>query len=66
MKTYRYYCLYRPPMPGTIPRGAIAIKDFGDKQRVEEIGRDAWGYAEFQRELTDHEVLDFELAKPVQ
>ena len=57
----KYYLLYRPPMPGTIPRGCIEIMDFGKKKFVEEIGREAWGYVIYERELTQKEINDYEL-----
>ena len=57
----RYYLLLRPPMPGTIPRGCIDIMDFGKKKFVPEIGREAWGYVEYERELTEQEINDYEL-----
>ena len=63
MKTYRYYCLYRPPMPGTIPRGTINIKDFGKREAIPGINRQAWGYAEYDRKLTTREIYDYELAE---
>ena len=60
-QVYRYYCIYRPPMPGTIPRGAVNIVDFGEKVGVPEIKRGAWGYAEYERKLEPHEVFRYEL-----
>lgn len=61
--TYRYYCLYRPPMPGTIPRGPINIEDFGERRMIDEISRPAWGFVEYPRQLTPHEVYEYELAE---
>jgi len=60
-QVYRYYCIYRPPMPGTIPRGTVNIVDFGEKVQVPEIRRGAWGYADYERKLEPHEVFRYEL-----
>jgi len=65
-KPYRYYCLYRPPMPGTIPRGVSNIVAFDERRNVPEIGREAWGYAEYDKPLTAQEVVAYELAVPAE
>lgn len=60
MKVYRYYCKNRPPMPGSIPRDGLKnIADFDYPQSFNGIG--AWGWAEYNRELTDKETTDYEL-----
>lgn len=33
-KVYRYYTLCRPPMPGGIPKGAIAVCAWGSRPFV--------------------------------
>lgn len=63
MKTivYRYYCRFRPPMPGAIPRQSlvrVGIYDY--KQSIGGVG--AWGFAEYDRPLTAREIEDYELA----
>jgi len=58
---YRYYCLYRPAGPGSVPRGLIDLKNFDDKQFVPEIGKEAWGWVEYEKPLTDKEIRDYEL-----
>jgi len=61
MKVYRYYCQYRPPMPGAIPRdGLVHIGEYDYKQSFNGIG--AWGFAEYDRELSEKEINDYELA----
>lgn len=61
MKVYRYYCQYRPPMPGAIPRdGLVHIGEYDYKQSFNGIG--AWGFAEYDRELSEEEINDYELA----
>ena len=60
-KVYRYYCRFRPPMPGGIPRkGLVHTASFDWPQSFN--GITAWGWAEYDRELTDKEVDDYELA----
>lgn len=58
---FRYYCLYRPPMPGTVPRGMCNIVPFDDPQHVPGIEHHVWGYAEYERPLTLHELHMYEL-----
>ena len=61
MNVYRYYCKYRPPMPGSIPRaGLVHTADFDWPQSFNGIG--AWGWAEYDRALTEKEISDYELA----
>ena len=60
MKVYRYYCRFRPPMPGAIPRkGLVEVASFDGPQTLDGIR--TWGYAEYNRELTDREIADYEL-----
>ena len=46
----RYYSTQRPVMPGGFPRKAdvVEIKNFDMKTFCEEIGKEAWGYIEYQ------------------
>lgn len=60
MKVYRYYCRFRPPMPGGIPReGLVGLADYDWPQSFNGIS--AWGYVEYNRPLTDKEIYDYEL-----
>ena len=60
----RYYCTQRPVGPGTYPKeGAREIVNFNRRMPVESIGRMAWGYIEYDRELTEEEADDFELVR---
>lgn len=61
-QVYRYYTLYRPPMPGGIPAGAVNVQTMGSRPYIPEIGHSAWGYADYDRVLTQKEIRDFELA----
>ena len=59
----RYYSTQRPVMPGGFPRKAdvVEIKNFDVKTFCEEIGKEAWGYIEYQAELTKEEADAYEL-----
>lgn len=61
MKLYRYYTLYRPPMPGAIPKCTHIVCDYGQRKFVPEIGREAWGFVDCERELTLSEIAEYEL-----
>ena len=58
---YRYYCIFRPPMLGAVPRGFVEMEDFGERKRVEEIGWPSWGWVEYEQPLTETQVRDYEL-----
>ena len=60
---YRYYLIHRPVMIGTVPRGMVGYKNFNHMISVDEIGRTAWGYVEYDRELTEKEISEYELVK---
>lgn len=61
---YRYYCQYRPPMPGAIPReGLVNVAEYDYPQSFNGIR--AWGYVEYDRKLTDKEVYSYELAPSI-
>lgn len=62
---YRYYTLYRPPIPGGIPKGALNTFSYDYKEIVSEIGRLAWGYADYDHELSTEEVREYELSECV-
>ena len=58
---YRYYTLYRPPMPGTVPRqGLIRVECLDDRAEIEP-GIMAWGEVEYNRPLMKSEIRDYEL-----
>lgn len=58
---HRYYMLYRPPMPGAIPKCTVSAEGFDSRRLVQEIGREAWGYVDCWRELTQDEIEEYEL-----
>lgn len=58
----KYYSTQRPLMPGSCPRAGVQeVVNFDDKKFCEEIGCEAWGFVEYNRELTQDEVDDYEL-----
>lgn len=62
LPVYRYYCLSRPVDIGTIPnKNFVSVSNYDEKQYVEEIGRYAWGYVEYDEKLTDDVVKEYEL-----
>lgn len=63
-KYYSYMTLYRPPMPGGIPREGLSdVKCFD--QRTALYGTACWGVATYTRPLTEKEIRDYEL-KPLE
>ena len=59
---YMYYCPMRPPTPGAVPReGLEYANEYDSRCNIPFIGRAAWGYAVYSRELTEKEVSDYEL-----
>ena len=62
---YRYYCLYRPPMPGTVPRGMSTMTTFDERRYVDEIKREAWGSVDYDIPLTPQQIIRYELAVPI-
>lgn len=63
---FRYYCIMRPPMIGGLPHKTIwEAEAFTERRYIPEIDRMAWGWVEYEEELTPQEIADYELiAKP--
>ena len=59
----RYYLTQRPPAPGTFPGKPVNMKAFDSREHVEEIGRPAWGWVEYEEPLTEKQIADYELVK---
>lgn len=61
----KYYCIMRPPMIGGIPFGHILqdARAFTERRYVPEIERMAWGWVEYEEELTPDEIADYELVR---
>lgn len=61
---YRYYMLMRPPQPGAFPKGAIELKDFGQRVYIPEIGREAWAMLVYDHKLDNETIWEYELKEP--
>lgn len=59
----RYYSTQSPVMPGSYPKSKTvkAIRNFDTKTFCEEIGREAWGYIDYEEALTKEEAEAYEL-----
>ena len=57
----RYYLTQRPPAPGTFPGKPSVIVGYDAREYVEDIERNAWGYVEYDEELTRKQASDYEL-----
>lgn len=64
----RYYSTQRPIAPGSFPKPPFnkvqEIHNFDSKTFCKEIGREAWGYIEYERLLNPMTAIDFELTPP--
>lgn len=62
MKAYRYYLTQRPPMPGSFPqKGVIMVGEYADRTMIDKIGRKAWGYVDYEMELSTKDAASYEL-----
>ena len=59
----RYYSTQRPFGPGTFPRqdGTETITNFDGPTYCEEIGREAWGYIDYEQALSPEQAASYEL-----
>lgn len=58
----KYYSVMRPVSIGTFPReGVEEIVNFDNRTYCQEINREAWGYIEYNRKLSEKEVSEYEL-----
>lgn len=58
----RYYSTQRPVTPGSYPKnGAIYIENYSQPNFFHEINRAAWGFIDYDRELTAEEAAQWEL-----
>ena len=56
---YRYHLLMRPPTPGSIPISGLV--NCYDEEGIAPSGHHTWGWAEYNRKLSDQEVYNWEL-----
>ncbi len=63
--SYRYYSTQRPLGPGIFPRPTgnrvESIENYDSRTRIPAIGREAWGYIDYERKLTVQEERSYEL-----
>lgn len=63
----RYYSTQRPVSLGTYPRPqgnkVLNIENFDEKTFCEPIGREAWGYIEYELPVSPVLLKDFELVE---
>lgn len=61
---FRYYSILRPITPGAYPKPAdnpaMLIHNFDKREYVGKIGREAWGYAEYNTPLTKEQIEAFD------
>lgn len=61
----RYYSVARPISAGTFPRikdnPVEGIHNFDRREYVETIGREAWGYVEYDHAISKQDAKDYEL-----
>lgn len=58
-ETRKYALLMRPPCPGAVPRRGL-IETHGEHFTAPS-GHFAWGWAVYDRALTDEEIQEYEL-----
>lgn len=61
----RYYSTQRPVCPGTYPCENLVVKivNFENRQYVEEIDRQAWGYVDYAVDLIPEVAASYEMVK---
>ena len=59
----RYYSTQRPVTPGSFPSGYAVeeIVNFDRKTHCDEIGREAWGYIDYEQALSPEQAASYEL-----
>lgn len=66
-KDMRYYSTQRPVAPGSFPKPqgnrVEQIVNFPAKTYVDEIWKQAYGYIDYEKPLTEKEAADYELTK---
>ena len=62
MNEYKYFCPNRPPQLGAVPKDGLQyVESWTRRKFVYGINTLAWGYAVYNRELTEDEIMDYEL-----
>lgn len=58
-QVFRYATLLREPGPGAVPKNGLICCGYTKGNTPK--GRFAWGWADYERKLTDEEVSQYEL-----
>ena len=60
---YRYFSTMRPVSIGTYPNNGnvVEIHNFDSREMVKSIGREAWGYIDYSKPLTEKEAFSYDL-----
>lgn len=63
----KYFSIHRPVMIGSYPKSqrVLEIKNFDSLKFIDSIGRQAWGWIEYEQPLTEKEADDYELLPEV-
>lgn len=63
----RYYSTLRPVGIGTFPKPTgnkvLSIENFDSRIYVPEINREAWGYIEYEKPLSNEDADNYDLIK---
>lgn len=63
--SYRYFSTQRPVMPGSYPKpngnSVKELRNFDERTYCDEIGREAWGYIEYEKPLAEAEANNYDL-----
>ena len=64
----RYYSTQRPVTPGSFPRPdgnkVLEIHNYDSKTYCEELGREVWGYIDYEKPLARFDLDSYELSVP--
>ena len=58
----KYYSILRPVSIGTSPKnGMLCFENYDHRKFIPEINREAWGDVTYDRELTESELISYDL-----
>lgn len=62
VRAHRYFSTLRPIGPGTFPKeGMISFQNYGYRMEDNPSGRPAWGYLDYDRQLSMKETFSYDL-----
>ena len=65
MKKFYYYSLLRPVSIGTYPKHGMTSFENFDKRKTFSDGVSAWGILEYNRQLAEKEVNEYDLKEKI-